>query len=176
MHDNAKPRSVRTNMHQMKFFILSGPPGAGKTAILNEMNGVHARIDEPARRVLAAQRARGGTATGEQNADEFVKRMAIMACEDYRSGLSYGNGIVIFDRGVPDLLGFSAYYRLPASRLRLAAQRFRYGRDVFWLPAWRKIYRQDDERRLEEAVVDRPVEVDRVLIGARDRDADGEWC
>jgi predicted ATPase len=61
---------------------------------------------------------------------------------------------VLFDRGVPDVLGYLRLCGLPvpAHMLRAAEQR-RYHRRVFIAPHWPEIFRLDSERTqsLEEA-------------------------
>ena len=133
-------------MNKANFFVLSGPPGAGKSSLLTVLSRTYPVVEEPARRVLVTERQRQGDATGEQNAALFVRRMAELAQADYCSAPAAP--ITFFDRGLPDLLGYLAYYQLPPSALRLKAQQYRYNRIVFWLPSWRAIYRQDSERRL----------------------------
>ena len=89
---------------------------------------------------------------------------------------------VLFDRAVPDLLAFAAYYDLPNSDILRAAQASDYGRTVFWFPAWEMIYTTDDERtmdfaaakafgeRITEGYVNlgyRLIEVPRLPVGVR---------
>jgi predicted ATPase len=64
------------------------------------------------------------------------------------------HGPVIFDRGIPDVLGYLRLSGLPVPRhLEKAAQTFRYHRRVFVAPPWPEIFTQDAERRqsFEEA-------------------------
>lgn len=127
------------------FFILTGPPGSGKTRLLGHLSGAFDTVAEPARRVLAEQRATGGTATGEQNAQGFVERMLALALSDYQAA----RGVTLFDRGIPDLLAFCAHYQLPDTRILAAARAQRYRNSVFFLPPWQDIYHTDAERRLD---------------------------
>ena len=46
------------------FYILSGPPGAGKTSLLEKLSDQVSVVGEPARRVLASERKNGGAGTG----------------------------------------------------------------------------------------------------------------
>ncbi|MFN4185264.1 MAG: AAA family ATPase [Hyphomonas sp.] len=57
-------------------------------------------------------------------------------------------GPVLFDRGLPDIVGYLTLEGLavPAHVLR-AAQDYRYNAVVFVAPPWREIYHQDAERR-----------------------------
>jgi len=60
-------QSSRSNL-----LILTGSPGSGKTAILSRLKGEFGCVDEPAREVLAEQRATGGRGTWDQDPSLFV--------------------------------------------------------------------------------------------------------
>lgn len=126
------------------FFVLTGAPGSGKTSLLAELSPTYSTVSEYARRVLADERRRGGSATGDQNPSAFVDRMLDVAKADY----DQARGQTVFDRGLPDILAFCAYYGLPDKRVLEALSRRRYGGHVFFLPPWEDIYRNDHERTL----------------------------
>lgn len=128
-------------------FILTGPPGAGKTSILEALPKAVSTIPEAARRVLAEERRTGGRATGEQNPDLFVQRMLALGVADFDGA----EGTVIFDRGLPDLIGFCVHYGLPKTAILAALKDRQYRRRVFFCPPWKEIYRKDDERTLDFA-------------------------
>ena len=127
------------------FFVLTGPPGSGKTSLLNALGPRVQSVAEPARRVLAEQRQTGGTATGDQDPAAFVDHMLELAVRDYRAA----SGVTVFDRGLPDLLGFAAYYDLNDDPIREAIAAHRYRSPVFFLPGWEEIYENDEERTLD---------------------------
>ncbi len=127
------------------FYILTGPPGAGKTTLLQALSEQVTTLPEAARRVLTEERITGGTATGEQDPQAFVARMAAVQIKDYKNA----DGLTLFDRGLPDLLAFCTYYRIADDAVRKASEAHRYRPHVFFLPAWKEIYQQDQERRLD---------------------------
>ena len=127
------------------FYIITGPPGSGKTTLIAHLQAEVSTVPEPARRVLAEQRRIGGTATGEQDPEAFISEMLALSVQDYDTA----RGPTLFDRGLPDLLAFTAYYQLPDADIRQAIEARRYHPTVFVLPSWEAIYRQDDERRLD---------------------------
>ena len=129
------------------FFLLTGPPGSGKTTLLKALASDIDTVPEAARRVLAQERARGGTATGEQDSAAFVARMFETMQTDYDAA----SGLTLFDRGLPDLLAFCDHYKLPDIAMRGAIKVTRYQPLVFFLPAWGEIYQSDAERTLDFA-------------------------
>ena len=104
-------------------------------------------VPEPARRVLAQERASGGRATGDQDPALFVERMLQVALSDAENA-SEAQGVVLFDRGIPDLIAYAAYYDIGDWDIRQALQRVTYDARVFWFPAWEDIYTTDDERTM----------------------------
>ena len=129
------------------YFVLTGPPGAGKTSVLEALPDGLSKVAEPARRVLKQARRTGSRATGEQDPALFVERMRETACNDYDAA----KGATVFDRGLPDLLAFCAHYELPAASIRAAMRRRPYRAPVYFFPAWRDIFRNDEERKLDFA-------------------------
>ena len=126
------------------FYILTGPPGAGKTSVIHALSDAVDTVSEPARRVLEVERAHGGTATGEQDPSAFIARMQALALQD----MTEMTGPTLFDRALPDLLAYASYYKLPLTGLREVVKQHRYYSTVFWLPSWEEIYTQDAERTL----------------------------
>jgi len=127
------------------FHILAGPPGAGKTTVLQLLSETVQVVPEPARRVLAEQRAIGGQGTGDADQALFVQLMLEMAQADHAAA----SGLTLFDRGLPDLLAFCTHYGLPKRPIQTAITAQRYAPAVFWFPPWPEIYTPDDERKLD---------------------------
>jgi len=57
-------------------------------------------------------------------------------------------GPVLFDRGIPDILGYSAVFVFDFPPGENAAHLYRYNSRVFVAPAWEEIYCTDQERTL----------------------------
>jgi predicted ATPase len=109
----------------------------------------HSRIvAEPARTVLAAQRQTGGRGTGDQDPALFVSLMLQQASRDLHA-LRGAMGPVLCDRGLPDLLAYAAYWKLPDGAIREAIAAMPPPQTVFWFPPWHAIYRRDEERTLD---------------------------
>ena len=127
------------------FHVLAGPPGAGKSTVLDVLKAKVTCIPEIARRVLAVQRATGGRGTGDQDPALFVALMAAQTEADH----AHSDGVTVFDRAAPDLLAFCAHYGLPDCSVRALVSRCRYAPTVFWFAPWQDIYECDDERTLD---------------------------
>ena len=136
-----------TDTNLPPYFILTGPPGSGKTTVLDIIAQHVGTIAEPARRILAEQRRTGGTATGDQDPAAFVAQMLETAKSDY----DQATGKTVFDRGLPDLLAFTQYYDLADAPVRAAIEAHHYRSPVFIFPSWDAIYETDDERTLDFA-------------------------
>jgi predicted ATPase len=132
------------------FWTLTGPPGSGKTAILDELRGSIRCIDEPARRVLAEQRALGGQGTPERDPARFVELMLELAVADHAAA-SLGDGPMLFDRGVPDCIAYAVHLGVDPEPSVVAAARYRYRAEVLVLEPWEDIYSTDDERTMSFA-------------------------
>ena len=59
-------------MRSADLHILTGAPGSGKTAILDTIGADIRCVGEPAREIIAEQRAIGGDGTSDRNASLFV--------------------------------------------------------------------------------------------------------
>ena len=58
------------------------------------------------------------------------------------------SGPVLFDRAIPDILGYADLFAFEFPPAENAARLWRYNRLVFFAPAWERIYCTDDERTL----------------------------
>lgn len=127
----------------MRRIVLTGGPGAGKTTLLRELAGRGFQIvPEAARAVL---RREGGLALRAKDPDGFAE--AILACELGRFSVGdAGEDPVFYDRGLGDLASMPVGEPTLRRRIATATTTHRYDDPVFRAPAWREIYRQDNER------------------------------
>jgi predicted ATPase len=130
-------------------WILTGAPGSGKTAILDKLRGTIRCIDEPARRVLAEQRASGGIGTPDRDPARFVELLLEAAVADHERAL--GGGPTLFDRGIPDCLAYAIHLGVDPDPSIGASDRYRYHGEVLILEPWEEIYVTDDERTMSFA-------------------------
>ena len=131
-------------------WVLTGPPGSGKTAILDAIRDDVRSVDEPARRVLAEQRANDRSGTPDRDPSMFVQLLLQRAIQDHGDARGR-DGPVLFDRGIPDCVAYSHLLGVDPGPSQRASERFRYRPEVFVLEPWEDIYVTDDERTMSFA-------------------------
>ena len=134
------------------FFVITGGPGSGKSSLIEALQGLgHTCSIEAGRGVIQDQVLIGGPGLPSEDRHLFAE---LMLCWELRSYhiLRETQGIVFFDRGVPDVLGYLRLSGLPVpDYVQKAADIFRYHRRVFIAPPWKEIFQQDRERKQDFA-------------------------
>jgi predicted ATPase len=143
-----------------RFFVITGGPGAGKTSTIDALErAAYGRSLEAGRAIIQEQVAVGGSALPWADQAAFAELMLARELRSYREAQQH-DGRFIFDRGVPDVVG---YLRLcgqsPPAHVLKAAETFRYNRTVFLAPPWRAIFTHDSERRQDFSEAVRTCEV-----------------
>jgi predicted ATPase len=138
----------RFAMVKDRYFLLTGAFGSGKSTLLEHLESRGIRgIVEPARPILAEQRSIQGNGVPEKAPRLFVELMLSRMLNAYQQSEALP-GPVLFDRGIPDLLGYAALFGFDFPPGENAARLYRYNSRVFVAPAWEEVYRTDDERTL----------------------------
>lgn len=135
-----------------RFFVISGGPGSGKStliAALAEAGIPH--MPETGRAIIQREVANGGTALPWKDPDAFAQEMLAHDIANWRRARDIArdiDGPVIFDRGIPDVMGYLKVigHAVPP-HVAQAAQQYRYNPRVFLAPPWREIFVQDAERK-----------------------------
>lgn len=133
-------------------YIVTGGPGAGKSTLVEALaaQGI-ACMPESGRAVIRDQLAAGGDALPWADRARFAEQMVARDLQSWRAARA-SRGPVVFDRGIPDILGYLTLVGLPASdALRRAVGDCRYRSPVFLAPHWPAIFHQDEERRQDAA-------------------------
>jgi predicted ATPase len=104
-------------------------------------------VNEPAREILAEQRAIGGNGVYDKDPRLFCDLMLERAIADYKRLAGDGDP-AFFDRGIPDMVGYAEIFALDTSAALAASRRYRYDDVVFVLPAWPEIYVTDRDRQM----------------------------
>lgn len=146
---------IQMMQHFNQFFIISGGPGSGKSTLIQALakKGLHS-MPEAGRAIIREQVAIGGSALPWDNKTAFAELMLSRDLRSYKEAQQL-HGPVLFDRGIPDIMGYLLLCELPVpSHLEKAAQTFRYNQRVFLAPPWPEIFTQDAERKQtgEEAI------------------------
>lgn len=121
--------------------------GAGKTTLVQGLarRGLTV-VPEPARIVIAEQRATGGRGTSDQDPRLFIDLMLELACRTFDE--QRGHEPVIFDRGLPDLIVHSEISGIDPAPAIEACRARRYADTVFLAAGWPEIYTTDEERTM----------------------------
>lgn len=125
--------------------VLTGPPGAGKTSIIEylETNG-HLIVPEPARSLIEFYEKHSPEllpALSKENRNLFQYAIEMQTIADY-----HDNPVAVYDRSILDEIGYRNRYNIPISEnLDYAARNFRYNK-VFIFPFWEEIYKNDNVR------------------------------
>lgn len=131
-----------------RMFVVTGGPGSGKSTLINALSrhGI-CGTPEAGRAIIQDQMAIGGEAFPWSDRRAFAELMLSSEMRSYRAALSL-SGSVIFDRGVPDVIGYLSLSGIPVpSHVERAAQMFRYHHRVFVAPPWPEIFAHDSERK-----------------------------
>ncbi|MCT7375054.1 AAA family ATPase [Chelativorans salis] len=140
--------------HTHNLFVVTGGPGGGKTTLVEALQATGLAVaPEAGRAIIRAQRAIGGPAGHDRDQALYGELMLSWELRSYEAARAAGS-VHLFDRGIPDLIGYFRLIGLPVPpHMRKAAEMFRYNKTVFILPPWPEIYVQDEERQqtIEEA-------------------------
>jgi predicted ATPase len=131
-----------------RFFVITGGPGSGKSTLIDALarRGLHT-MPEAGRAIIQDQVAIGGEALPWADRRAFAELMLGWEMRSYRAAVKL-RGPVIFDRGVPDVMGYLRLSGLPVPPdVEKAALMFRYHPRVFIAPPWPEIFRPDAERK-----------------------------
>lgn len=132
--------------------VLTGAPGAGKTTLLTAAAAAGYRTSpEVARQLLQSP---GGMALRASDPLGFAEAMTQAHAREFELHADVP-GTVIFDRGLPDVVGFLDVSGLAVPKaVDRACRTLRYAGPVLRAPAWADIYVQDAERiqTLEQAI------------------------
>jgi predicted ATPase len=136
-----------------RFVVISGCSGGGKSTLLEELaRRGHAVVEEPGRRIVRDETARGGRALPWIDPAAFARRAIEMALQD-REAAARHDGWVFFDRGLIDAAAALEHVTGEPALERYRNEQ-RYNRRVFLTPPWPEIYAADAERRHDLAAAE----------------------
>ena len=135
-----------------RFYLITGGPGSGKTALIDALQSRgYACSVEAGRGIIAHQVAIDGPGLPWRDLMLFAELMLCWEMRSYHLA-EQSAAPAFFDRGVPDVLGYLRLMNIPApEHMRNAATKYRYNQAVFIAPPWPEIFRQDRERKQDFA-------------------------
>jgi predicted ATPase len=131
-----------------RLFVITGGPGSGKSTLIDALaaHGI-CSMPEAGRAIIQDQVAIGGEALPWSDRLAFAELMLSWEMRSYRAAQKL-TGPVIFDRGVPDVIGYLRVSGIPVPpHVDRAARIFRYHHRVFIAPPWPEIFADDAERK-----------------------------
>ena len=131
-----------------KAVVLTGGPGMGKTAMLDQLAEMgYAVVPESGRAIIQEQIRIGGKRLPWEDRQDYGLEMFQVAVTDYNRVLKSGK-LHFFDRAIPDVIGYLRVCQLPVpDHLWSAASTLCYHKQVFITPPWKEIYHNDSERK-----------------------------
>lgn len=137
------------------YIILTGAMGAGKSTVMQVLKKRgYTCVEEPARIILAEQRAKNGNGLPEADAELFTNLMLEKMKSEYITHMN-DTDLVFFDRGFADLVGYADLFNIGSAWFKNAAKEYRFNKHVFIFNGWEAIYMTDDERKMSFASADK---------------------
>jgi predicted ATPase len=137
-----------------RFFVITGGPGSGKSTLIDALAARgFARTIEAGRAIIQEQAASGGSVSPWSDPMALAEAMFERELRSYDEARER-DGIVFFDRGIPDVAGYLRLMNLSVpARIDEAVRSHPYNARVFVAPPWPEIFAPDAERKqtLEEA-------------------------
>lgn len=124
----------------MRRIVITGCSGGGKSSLIKELSiAGHTTVEEPGRRVIASERANGGTGFPWADAERFANLAFWMAVGDHAAATA---DLTFFDRSALDQAAwFARQGTVPPGEVP------RYDPLVFLVPPWPEIYVTDADRQ-----------------------------
>lgn len=130
--------------------MITGGPGVGKTALVNELNSRGFQtVQEDARRIIKEQIETNNEGLPWKNKELYAKLMLEASLRSYdKVNNKTFSDFIFFDRGILDTICYMKMEHIPVSnKIIEIAEQYLYNRNVFILPPWQEIYQTDNERK-----------------------------
>lgn len=135
--------------------IISGGPGFGKTSVINALNQLGFACEhEISRSIIKEQLDNGGDILPWKNLELFSRIVFEKRVKQFHE--APGQGLVFFDRGVPDVLAYMMLDNIEIpDKYYKSLLEINYSNLVFLTPPWELIFTNDSERmeNFSQAVV-----------------------
>lgn len=142
-------------MIQKQIHIITGGPGFGKTALIEELRRQHYLCcSEFAGDIIEEQQKTGGELLPWKNPRLFQQAVMQLRIDFFESVPDHS--IAFADRGLPDQLAFARYRGFGTPEILMKnVRQYRYANKVFVTPPWPEIYVNNAIRNetIEEAIL-----------------------
>jgi predicted ATPase len=143
----------------MQRIVITGAPGTGKTTLVNLLHEQGYTVHpEMARALIKEQQELDTHLLPWENHPLFGAELFKRQLAQYQA--ADPNKINIYDRGIPDNLGYLRRDGFQNELLEKKAANFPYYSKVFFTPPWQDIYAQDEERKEDFSLM---LEIDEAL-------------
>jgi len=135
---------MKKNIGDKQIYVISGGPGFGKTALITALKkkGFLCGID------VAREYIYSGEKIPPRNTIKFNKIIMKKRIQQYKDAPK--EKVIFFDRGIPDSVGYIKYRKLKIpEEYNAYAKKFRYQKNIFLTPPWKKIFEADEKKRSE---------------------------
>ena len=137
-----------------KRIVITGGPGTGKTSIINVLKKKNFHcFEEIIRTLTLAAKKEHDTSAQVSNPIAFVNDPMLFntnllngRVEQFRQAGTIEKDICFFDRGIPDVLAYMAFFNQSYDDKFINACRDNVYSHVFLLPPWKALYTSDNER------------------------------
>jgi predicted ATPase len=143
-------------MDASNLFVITGGPGSGKSTRVSALRdrGL-TTVEESGRVIIREEVSSGGDALPWVDRVQFAQLMLARDIDNFERAKG-SLSPVVFDRGIPDVIGYLRLCDLPVPGVVEEAARNRfYNRIVFIAPHWPAIYAQDRERKQDAGEAER---------------------
>lgn len=132
---------------QNKKIVITGGPGTGKSSVIRdlELKG-YVCLHEVSREITAEAQKQGISQLFLEKPILFSEKLQEARIQQHQQSEEISRNSVFFDRGLPDVVAYMDYFNTSyPSKFTEACNKYRYDQ-VFLLPPWKEIYKNDEER------------------------------